>query len=54
MPENDGYTYLLTIQDGFTKFAQCIIDHWISQYGCSVALHSDQGKESKNMGSTLR
>ena len=50
------------MQDGFTKYAQCfpirnkeatttaqsIIDHWISQYGCPAALHSDQGTEFKN------
>ena len=62
LPENENYKYLLSVQDGFTRYAQCypirnkeatttaqcLIERWISQYGCPGAIHSDRATEFRN------
>ncbi len=61
-PKNQGYTYLLVIQDAFSKWvelvplidktaesaAKGILDHWIHRFGPIKVLVSDQGKEFVN------
>ena len=63
MPEtNKGDRYILTMQDGFSRYctastipnkeastvANALLDNWITKFGCVVRIHSDQGKEFCN------
>ena len=60
LPENnEDYTYILTIEDAFTRFvtavpirdkrsitvARVLLDRWISIFGCPYYIKSDQGTE---------
>ena len=56
---SEGYKYGLTVECGFTRFAQCfalrtkeatevarvLMDQYIATFGCPQAIHSDAGKE---------
>ena len=58
----DGYKYILSVQDGFSRFIQAyplktktatevaktLADRYISTFGCPQSIHSDQGKEFCN------
>ena len=63
LPESrKGDKYVLTMQDGFSKFAcahpiPCkeaevvanqLIESWLTKFGCPGSLHSDQGREFEN------
>ena len=63
LPETpDGMRYILTMQDGFSRYsaactlpnkeavtvANALLDAWITKFGCPVRIHSDQGKEFQN------
>ena len=63
LPEsNKGDCYVLTCQDGFSKFAVAhpipckeaevvanqLIETWITKFGCPETIHSDQGTEFEN------
>ena len=55
----DGYTYILTITDHFSKWAECVaikdkqavtvakalVQNWVSRFGCPDRLHTDMGSE---------
>ena len=59
LPRHDGYQFLLTIEDAFTKFARAIplrsiatdniatavYRHWIGTFHAPSRLHSDNGKQ---------
>ena len=58
----DGYRYVLTMQDNFSRHvsavllktkeavevARKLIDHYIAVYGCPLQIYSDNGTEFKN------
>ena len=58
----EGYKYCLTVEDGFTRFAQVyplkskeaievtkeLTNKYISTWGCPAGIHSDNGKEFTN------
>ena len=58
-PSDDNYMYILSVQDGFSRFLQLfplrsktsaevtrtIVEKFIGVFGCPTAIHSDQGKE---------
>ena len=61
--ENEnGDKYILTMQDGFSKFvcahaiknkeakrmAKQLMVSWITKFGCPIIIHSDMGKEFEN------
>ena len=63
LPESrDGDRYVLTMQDGFSKFALAhpipckeaevvanqLLNSWIAKFRCPVTIHSDQGGEFEN------
>ena len=63
LPESaKGDKYVLTMQDGFSKFAVAypipckeaavvanqLIEGWLTKYGCPTRIHTDQGKEFEN------
>lgn len=62
LPLTNENRYILSVQCGFTKFAQaypirnkeaettanCLVNHWISTHGCPGSVHSDQGSEFRN------
>jgi hypothetical protein len=59
LPRFDGYQYLLTMEDAFTRFTRaipirhistsCVLDafyrHWISTFHAPVRIHSDNGTQ---------
>ena len=59
LPYSNGYSYLLTIIDRYTKFPQAVplaeittenlinalLSHWISIFGVPLALSSDRGSQ---------
>ena len=62
MPESNGKKYILTCQDGFTRFCRAwaipnkeattvatkLIDEYLCAFGLPLAIHSDNGKEFAN------
>ena len=59
LPESQGYSYLLTIVDRFTRWPEAIslsdisaltcarafLYHWVSRYGVPSTLTSDRGRQ---------
>ena len=62
MPESNGKKYILTCQDGFTRYSRAwaipnkeamtvatkLIDEYLCAFGMPLAIHSDNGKEFAN------
>ena len=63
MPETpDGMKYIVTLQDGFSRYASAttipnkeactvanaLLETWITKFGCPVRIHTDQGREFHN------
>ena len=58
----DGYQYILSMEDGFSRFIslaplkskhseeviQALLERYISRFGCPLVIHSDNGKEFTN------